>query len=69
MKFLTGKELNDFCYFADAKNHDEGFWKELEKSYLKVYLDDPLVLDHQRFTYFAQVNICFQYFSNRSNLA
>lgn len=65
MKFLTGKELNDFCDFAYAKNHDEGFWKELEKSYLKVYLDDPLVLDHQRLANFAQVNICFQYFSKQ----
>ena len=65
MKFLTEKEIKDLCDFAEAKNRDEFFWKELKKSYLEVYSADPLILDHQRFAYFAQVNLCFQYFTKQ----
>lgn len=65
MKFLSKKEISDICDFADAKVRDDFFWKELEKAYLEVYSEDPLILDHQRFTYFAQVNLCFQYFTKQ----
>ena len=65
MKFLTEKELNDFCDFADARNQSEEYWKEALEAYKQVYTVDPLVLDSERIAAFVQTNLAFQYFTKQ----
>ena len=65
MKFLTEKEINDFCDFADAQNKSEEYWKEAIKAYKQVYTVDPLVLDSERIAAFVQTNLAFQYFTKQ----
>ena len=65
MKFLTEKEINDFCDFADAQSQNEEYWKDAVEAYKQVYTVDPLLMDNKRIAAFVQTNLAFQYFTKQ----
>lgn len=65
MKFLTKKEINNFCDFAASKNQSAEYWEQAVEAYKKTYPFDPAVLNGERLAAFVQTNLFFQYFSKQ----